>query len=320
MQQIHKIIASLTPEHDDSIKQDPEVPDVPEHDLSEEDMAFVSLLYNYILALEADEREKEQQRQGELAYQHNFTRLNPEVQQTNYKHPLSAGIKLAITLRHLATGDNYRSLAYGFRCGISTISELIPEVCKAIVQLRVGAFDGKHIAIKKPANTGSFYRNYKGFFSIPMLALVDGEYKFIWIELGGKGHMSVSQIFTDSELFECLEDGSIGLPPSCPLPEETEPDIPYFILGDDVFALKSCMMKPYSRRGITDAQRICNHMISRGRRVAENAFGILANRFKCLLGTLKQKVENVRNLVETAVVLHSLLRHTVVMAANEVDH
>ncbi|KAH3789490.1 hypothetical protein DPMN_167671 [Dreissena polymorpha] len=69
MQQIHKIIASLTPEHDDSIKQDPEVPDVPEHDLSEEDMAFVSLLYNYILALEADEREKEQQRQGELAYQ-----------------------------------------------------------------------------------------------------------------------------------------------------------------------------------------------------------------------------------------------------------
>ena len=28
-------------------EQDPEVPDVPEHDLSEEDMMFVSLLYNY---------------------------------------------------------------------------------------------------------------------------------------------------------------------------------------------------------------------------------------------------------------------------------
>ena len=35
-------------------EQDPEVPDVPEHDLSEEDMMFVSLLYNYILALEAE--------------------------------------------------------------------------------------------------------------------------------------------------------------------------------------------------------------------------------------------------------------------------
>lgn len=47
-------------------QQDPEVTDVPEHDLSEEDMMFVSLLYNYILALEVEEREEEQQRQGEV--------------------------------------------------------------------------------------------------------------------------------------------------------------------------------------------------------------------------------------------------------------
>jgi len=47
-------------------QQDPEVPDVPEHDLSEEDMTFVSLLYNYILSLEAEERDEEQQRQGEV--------------------------------------------------------------------------------------------------------------------------------------------------------------------------------------------------------------------------------------------------------------
>ena len=45
-------------------EQDPEVPDVPEHDLSEVDMMFVSLLYNYILALEVEERGEEQQRQG----------------------------------------------------------------------------------------------------------------------------------------------------------------------------------------------------------------------------------------------------------------
>ena len=36
-------------------QQDPEIPDVPEHDLSKEDMMFVSLLCNYILALEAEE-------------------------------------------------------------------------------------------------------------------------------------------------------------------------------------------------------------------------------------------------------------------------
>ena len=36
-------------------QQDPDIPDLPEHDLSEEEMMFVSLLYNYILALEVEE-------------------------------------------------------------------------------------------------------------------------------------------------------------------------------------------------------------------------------------------------------------------------
>ena len=43
-------------------QQDSEIPDVPEHDLSEEDMIFVSLLYNYTLALEAEEGVKERER------------------------------------------------------------------------------------------------------------------------------------------------------------------------------------------------------------------------------------------------------------------
>ena len=42
-------------------QQDPEIPDVPEHDLSVEDMMIVSLLYNYILALEAWESVRERE-------------------------------------------------------------------------------------------------------------------------------------------------------------------------------------------------------------------------------------------------------------------
>ena len=43
-------------------EQDPKIPDVPEDDLSEEDMMFVSRLYNYILTLEAEESVKERER------------------------------------------------------------------------------------------------------------------------------------------------------------------------------------------------------------------------------------------------------------------
>jgi hypothetical protein len=42
--------------------------------------------------------------------------------------------RLMITLRFLASGDSYHSLSYAFRTGISTISNIIPEVCHAIYE------------------------------------------------------------------------------------------------------------------------------------------------------------------------------------------
>ena len=58
----------------------------------------------------------------------------------------------------------------------------------------IGALDEKHIAIKKPKNSGTLYHNYKGFFSVVMLALVDGEYKFRRLDIGTEGSCSDAQI------------------------------------------------------------------------------------------------------------------------------
>ena len=172
-----------------------------------------------------------------------------------------------------------------------------------------GALDGKHIRIKKPADSGSLFYNYKKFFSMVMMAIVDVDYKFIWVIVGSYGSSSDGQIFNNSVLRPMLEEGTLGLPPPSPLPHDDR-DTPYFLIGDDAFPLKPWMMKPYSRRHLDHDERIFNYRLSRARRVVENAFGILAMRFQILLGTMQQLPETVDSIVLACTTLHNLPRIT----------
>lgn len=83
--------------------------------------------------------------------------------------------------------------------------------------------------------------------------------------------------------------------------------IPYFMLADDAFALRTYPMKSYSRRGMTDAELTSNR-IFRGRRVMEDAFGILTSRWQALFATLKRIPEVATVVVEASVCLHNLTR------------
>ena len=152
----------------------------------------------------------------------NFVRMEPAMFQellecltpriakkdTWYRRSLPPGLKV---------GDGYPSLMYAFRVAKSTISGIVRDVCQAIVEeyaqeviacpttpeewmtiadqfaLRwnfyncLGALDGKHIAIKCPKGGGSMYFNYKKFHSIVLMALVDADYRFIWLDIGANG-------------------------------------------------------------------------------------------------------------------------------------
>ncbi len=144
------------------------------------------------------------------------------------RHELHQGLKVAITLCYMTTGDSSKSLQYGFRVAYNTICVLIAEVSYAIVDAYhkevivtpttpddwmviantnshrwqyhhcLGAIDGKHVAIRKPMNAGSYYFNYKNFHSIVLVALVYGNYKFTWVEVGANGTSSDAQIFEDT--------------------------------------------------------------------------------------------------------------------------
>ena len=129
-----------------------------------------------------------------------------------------------------------------------------------------------------------------------------------WRENSGTaGSCSDDQIFNTWQLKRKIEDGRIGFPDPAPVTQGGR-DVPYFILADDAFALKTWLMKPYGRRMLTREERIANYTISRGRRVVENAFGILVSRFRVMLTTIELPPATVREVVFACVVLHNILR------------
>jgi len=55
-------------------------------------------------------------------------------QNTRFRESVPAEMKLAITLRYLATGDSFMSLMYLFKVSKQFISSMLPGVLKAIIE------------------------------------------------------------------------------------------------------------------------------------------------------------------------------------------
>ena len=127
----------------------------------------------------------------------------------------------------------------------------------------------------------------KRFHSTVLIALVDTDYKFIWVDLGANGIASDAAIFNHSEMKEVLENGAIGFPAADPVPNDDRP-MPYFIIGDDAFPLRTWLVKPFSKHNLTNAERLFNYRLSRGKRAVKNAFGIFSYRFRCFLTIMHQ--------------------------------
>ena len=67
--------------------------------------------------------------------------------------------------------------------------------------------------------------------------------------------MSDAGVFSGSSLNCKIEEGALGLPNPDPLPND-DLDTPYFFVGDDAFALRPNMIKPYSHRYLAHDERI----------------------------------------------------------------
>jgi len=114
----------------------------------------------------------------------------------------------------------------------------------------IGAIAGKHVVIQPPANAGSYYYNYKHTNSIILIAAAGPDYEYIYADVGTNGRISDGGVWNKCSRSQGREDGSVSLPPpKCPPYGVTE--APYVFVGDDAFALKKNMMKPYAQNALT---------------------------------------------------------------------
>lgn len=170
----------------------------------------------------------------------------------------------------------------------------------------LGAIDGKHIAIKKPANSGSLYYNFKGFYSIVLLALVNAKKEFIMVDVGMNGRISDGGVFYYSTYEALLQQNCLNTPEPAPLPNTTE-CFQYVFVGDEAFALRVNLMKPYPEKTLTPNQFEFNKRLLRARVVVENSFGILASRFGVFQKPINLEPQNASTVTIASCYLHNFL-------------
>jgi len=92
------------------------------------------------------------------------------------------------------------------------------------------------------------------------MALVDADYKFIYIDVGCNGRVSDGGVFNRSSLYQALDTRTLNIPEPTDLPG-TQLKCNYFIAADEALALKTYLMKPYPFRNMSKEQRIYNYRL-----------------------------------------------------------
>lgn len=106
-----------------------------------------------------------------------------------------------------------------------------------------------------------------------------------------------------------VEAGTLNVPKGVPLPGQIE-DTPMVLIGDEAFALKTYLMKPFIRRQSRNNTRLdtYNYRLCRARRVVENAFFILTKKWRVYKGPIELKEDATIKVILATCILHNYLR------------
>ena len=168
------------------------------------------------------------------------------------------------------------------------------------------AIDGSHLPIKCSSGGQEAikqYYNFKNFYSVVLLGLIDANFRSIWASLGALGNTHDSTYIQSTSLWDDITSDKT-LPGQ--VIEVNDVEIPPIILGDGAFPLQSWMMKPHGDAVLTQEKAYFNFRLSRARMVTEGAFGKLKGRFRVLHRKCESNKETIKIMGLGCVVLHNL--------------
>lgn len=111
-----------------------------------------------------------------------------------------------------------------------------------------------------------------------------------------------------SKLGKALDQNKLNIPPKEALPGTTN-NVPYVIIGDEAFPLKTYLLRPYPGKQLhCNEKRVYNYRLCRARRVVENAFGLLSQKFRIYNRRMQVKPENAGIIILSTCVLHNFIK------------
>ena len=166
-----------------------------------------------------------------------LNKIRPDIEKDFItEDPVSPACRLAIHLYHLGRQDYLFTISKMTGYGVATVCQIVLEVCAAIVEnlwndsvsrhfpknvnslknyiiemesqwqflCCFGAIDGCHIPIKCPAGglkACKEFHNFKNFYFIVLMAIIDAKYHIIWASAGFPGNSHDSIIFQSTSLY-----------------------------------------------------------------------------------------------------------------------
>lgn len=167
----------------------------------------------------------------------------------------------------------------------------------------VGALVAKHISVQKPLDEPEKFVNHKNFHSIVVVGLVNANHEFTYINTGSNG--GYEHVYVNTSFFEMITEERLELPKDCPL-DGTKESMPYIFVGETDFLIEN-IMRPYPKDQLTPEKKVFNYRFFRAKQVADNAFGMLYERFGIFHKDIGIKEEDLNSVVMACCMLHNYL-------------